>query len=84
MRTTVDLDIHLLREAKQRAASRGVTLSSVMEEALREMLARYADGPPSAPVTLTTDPGGGGLRPDVDLDNNAATLELMESADDPV
>ncbi|HEV3075516.1 MAG TPA: CopG family transcriptional regulator [Thermoanaerobaculia bacterium] len=36
MRTTIRLDDHLLAEAKERAARQGVTLASIIEQALRE------------------------------------------------
>lgn len=39
MRTTLNLDDRLLRGAKKLAAERGVTLTSIVEEALREVLA---------------------------------------------
>ncbi len=38
MRTTLILDDHLLRAAKLRAAANGLTLSRVVEDALRESL----------------------------------------------
>lgn len=39
MKTTLDLDEGLVREAKQRAAKAGMTLKSFVEEALRARLA---------------------------------------------
>jgi hypothetical protein len=38
MRTTLDLDGGLLREAKRTAAERGTTLSRILEQALRGFL----------------------------------------------
>lgn len=40
MRTTIRLDDELLREAKRLAAETNQTLTAVIEEALRERLAR--------------------------------------------
>ena len=40
MRTTVRIDEHLLQAAKQQAAASGQTLTAVLEQALRESLAR--------------------------------------------
>jgi hypothetical protein len=82
MRTTIRLDDHLLAEAKQRAARRGVTLTAVIEEALRETFSRHGEEQERRPLNLPSH-GVGGLRPGVDLDNNAALLDLMESEDDP-
>ncbi|MDA0224606.1 MAG: type II toxin-antitoxin system VapB family antitoxin [Proteobacteria bacterium] len=78
MRTTVRLDEHLLAEAKKRAADTGKTLTAVLEEALRESLARRKAQAKVKPVRLKTVKGGG-VRRGVDLDDSAALLELMES-----
>lgn len=40
MKTTLNIDDGLLRLAKRRAADRGTTLTSVVEEALRSLLTR--------------------------------------------
>jgi hypothetical protein len=40
MRTTLDVDDALIRKAKTRAAAEGTTLTSVIEEALRQYFAR--------------------------------------------
>jgi ribbon-helix-helix CopG family protein len=81
MRTTIRLDDDLLSQAKQLAAATGRTLTAVIEDALRAQLARRAD--PRRRVKLPVFHGGGGLQPGVDLDNNAALLELLESEPDP-
>ena len=81
MRTTIRLDDPLLREAKKLASETGRTLTAVIEDALREVLARRRQPQPRSRVKFTTF-GGKGLRPGVDLDDSAALLHLMESADD--
>ncbi|MGE5170595.1 MAG: type II toxin-antitoxin system VapB family antitoxin [Rudaea sp.] len=78
MRTTVRLDEHLLSEVKKYAAESGRTLTSVLEDALRDMLARRAVQAKRRRVRLRTFKGGG-TRPGVDLDDSAALLEAMES-----
>jgi hypothetical protein len=78
MRTTVRLDQHLLAAAKKRAAETGRTLTSVLEEALRESLQRRARAAKRAPVKLRTVRGSG-VRPGVDLDDSASLLDTMES-----
>jgi len=78
MRTTVRLDDHLLAEAKKIAAESGRTLASVLEDALREALARRTVREKRARVRLKTV-GGDGIRSGVDLDDTAALLDLIES-----
>jgi hypothetical protein len=80
MRTTIRLDDHLLREAKAVAAASGRTLTELIEDALREALARRQQGTGRARLVLRSFKGSG-LRPGVDLDDSAALHELMDRAD---
>ncbi|MCA9945906.1 MAG: ribbon-helix-helix protein, CopG family [Anaerolineales bacterium] len=82
MRTTIRLDDQLLKKTKQLAAKTGKTLTAVIEDALRETLARQKENDQREPVKLPIFQGQG-LQAGVDLDDSAALLELMESADDP-
>ena len=82
MRTTIRIDDQLLREAKELAARSGKSLTSIIEDALRETMSRQRGSGQREPVRLVTV-GGEGLLPGVDLDDSAALLELMESSDDP-
>jgi hypothetical protein len=82
MRTTIRIDEQLLKEAKLKAARQGITLTRVIEDALRESLAPRHDSPTRQPVHLPTF-GGKGILPGVDLDDSAALLDLMESTRDP-
>lgn len=75
MRTTVRLDETLMREAKRYAAEQEKTLTKVIEEALREKLRRKPCKPQHFELR-TFDSGG--LRPGVNLDDNAATRDLMD------
>lgn len=85
MRTTIRLDDALLAEAKAAAAARGTTLTAVIEDALRESLARRHDAPRTQRhVELPTSGEGSKLMPGVDLDDSAALLDLMERDDPPV
>lgn len=81
MRTTVRLDEELLREAKRQAAESGMTLQAIIEESLRERLAR-GRGPQQArrPVRLKTA-GAGGALPGIDLDDASSLLDAMDEAD---
>ncbi len=78
MRTTIRLDDDLLRDAKAAAVASGRTLTSLIEDALREALSRRDARDSRAAVELPTFKGGGGLQPGVDLDDSAALLDLME------
>lgn len=82
MRTTIRLDDDLLNQIKQLAARSDKTLTSVIEDALREMMARRQETKEREPVSLTTV-SGHGLQPGVDLDDSAALLSLMEEPNDP-
>ena len=70
----------LLQEAKNLAAQSGGTLTAVIEDALRESLARRKKPRKPKPVRLIHS-GVGGLRPGVDLDHTAELLDVMEQSD---
>ena len=76
VRTTIDLPDDLLAELKKRAASSRRTLKAVIEDGLRQAVARRATARKAGPVRLTTY-GEGGLQPGVDLDDGAALLDVM-------
>ena len=76
MRTTVRLDDALLSEAKALAARTGRSLTQVIEDSLREALARRDEQP--SPVELPVVRGGR-LRPGVSLDSTSDLLDIMES-----
>ena len=79
MRTTVKIDDQLLADAKAQAARSGRTLNEVVEDALRESLARRDRSVREAAVELPTFSGR--LQPGVDLDDTSALLDLMEGSD---
>jgi len=82
MRTTISINDHVLERAKKLALDRRKTLSSVIEDALTESFFRREQQENRPRVTLPTFKGDG-LQPGVDLDNNAALLDLMEEGDAP-
>jgi hypothetical protein len=84
MRTTIRLDDGLLAEAKRLAVESGRTLTAVIEDALRESLARRSASPAGGRVELPVSRLDGGLQPGVDLDDSAALLDLMELPDRPL
>ena len=75
MRTTVTIDDHLLAEAKVLAARQHRSLSTVVEDALRQALAT-ARRPPSRPLQLTTY-GDPRRRPLVDTNDKEALAEVL-------
>lgn len=60
MRTTVILNDKLLLEAKRLAAARNTTLSEILNEALRERLARPPESPATRPFRVPVFSGQGG------------------------
>ena len=67
----------MLREAKAQAARAGRSLNDFIEEAVRAALQNEGAIRP-VPPPLPLFRGGRGLRAGVNLDNNAALLELMD------
>lgn len=82
MRTTIYLPDDLLVEVKKLAAESHTTITALVEDALRERLARRRRKLRAPQARLTTY-GAGGLQAGVDLDDSAALLDLMESDIDP-
>lgn len=77
MRTTLTLDDQLLIAAKHRAIEENVSLTRVIETALRESLAKPKTR--SETIRLITA-SGPGVKPGVDLDNGRSLRDIM---DDP-
>lgn len=82
MRTTIRLDEQLLKDAKRAAVESGRTLTQLIEDSLREALARRRTAGQRKRVVLPTFKGNG-IMPGVDLNNSAALLDIMEGLDDP-
>ena len=76
MRTTVRLDSGLMRAAKRLATDTGRTFTALIEDALREAIARSKAAPVPAGVALPLSKHRGGLL--IDLDNSAAVAELLD------
>jgi hypothetical protein len=77
MRTTVRLEDGLLDQARREAQRRGQTLTALIDQGLRMVLAQ----PPRRrkrfvlPVSRQT----GGLQPGVDLNNSVALWDLLDA-----
>lgn len=77
MRTTLIIDDRLLREAKQVAAGRGTTVSALVNDALRTLLARPDERPRRFVMTTFGDPAAPDLHEPGDF---AASLEDEDRA----
>jgi hypothetical protein len=76
VRTTVRLNDDLLAAAKQRAAANHTTLTSLIEDSLRQTLALRSD---RSGERLVIKPFGvGGTLPGVDLEDSEALRDLMD------
>jgi len=75
MKTTLNLDQRLMREAKRLAAERGVTLTSVIEDALRDALEERRLPPP---VTFDMPVVTGRTGSDVDVADRDALYDRMD------
>lgn len=71
-----------MTQIKKLAATSRTTISTLIEDALREALARRRRTSRHERVTLKTY-GKQGLLPGVDIDDTASVLDLMESSVDP-
>ena len=78
MRTTIEINDDLFRQAKKRAADDGGTLRSVVESSLRRYL---AENRPAAGYELSWRTERGELQAGVDIDDRDALFDLMEGRD---
>lgn len=76
MRTTLDFDDRLLREAKKRAAEEGETLTRLLEKALRNYLRPQKNQDKPFRLQLLTKKGR--VVPGVNWDDRDSLYERME------
>jgi hypothetical protein len=76
MRTTVDLPDELLRQARQRAAQEGTTLTALLADGLRLRLSHRPEV--RRRRRLPTSKVGGGLQPWIDPASNASLLDAAD------
>lgn len=81
MRTTINLPDDLMTQIKKLAAASHSTVTALIEDTLRESLARRRRTRRSGRVILPTY-GKKGPLPGVDLDDTACLLDVMESSGD--
>jgi hypothetical protein len=80
LRTTLSIDSRVLAEFKRQAAETHRTISSLIEDALREHLSRERDRAATKPLDVPIV-GGGGVAPGVDLTSSAALSDYVDRAD---
>ena len=78
MRTTVRLSEGLMNQIKREAEQRGETVTALVEQGLRLVLAQTRTTSQKEPVKLPVSAAGGGLLSGVDLNDSAALLDVME------
>jgi hypothetical protein len=72
------MDDQLLADAKRLAQESGKTLTAVIEDALRERLARRESPAQQDDSFRLHTFSGNGLQPGIDLDNSASLRDLMD------
>ncbi len=75
MRTTLNLPDALAHAAKERAAADGITLTSLIEEALRDRLDKEAPRAARSPLPTFTPKTPGAL---IDLDDKDALWDVLD------
>ena len=81
MRTTIRMEPDLLRAAKKLAADTHRTLTAVIEDAVREVVARRDASRPVVALPISTRRGG--AMPGVDLIKTSELLDPWEKHRDP-
>jgi hypothetical protein len=75
-RTTVRLPQDLLKRAKRKAAAEGRTLTSLIEDGLRLVVAENRNAPKTKRVLPRVSTATGGLMPGIDISDSAALQEM--------
>jgi hypothetical protein len=85
VRTTVRLDERLMRKAKVLAAREGITFTALIEDSLRQRIARSGQ-PQESGQSLPVSGRTGGLRPGLDpgvLTDNRKLADLLDGLHGP-
>jgi hypothetical protein len=77
-RTTVRLPVELLRRAKRKAAAEGRTLTALIEEGLRHVVADRQSPSEKKRRPLPVSKATGGLMPGIDLARMADVYEMED------
>jgi hypothetical protein len=77
-RTTVRLPPDLVGRAKRKAAAEGRTLTALIEDGLRRVLAEERARPAKKKVRIPVSKATGGLQPGIDLGDMSSVQELED------
>jgi hypothetical protein len=77
-RTTVRLNEALLEQAKREAGKRGETLTALIEQGLRLLLAQSRQPQRRKKIVLPVSKASGGTQPGVDITDSARLLDILE------
>ena len=77
-RTTVRLPVELLRRAKRKAAEEGRTLTALIEEGLRQVMAENQKPAKGKCNLLPISKATGGLMPGIDLTHMSTIYEIED------
>ena len=77
-RTTVRLPQELLNQAKRKAAAEGRTLTSLIEQGLRLVVARRAEPPSARRNDPPISKARGGLGPGINWENLSSSVQEMD------
>lgn len=78
MRTTLNINDSLLKEAKKCSIERDCSLGEIVDEALRLSLVTQKKSGATLIVRPLKTFEGSGIQPSIDLNNNASVLEAMD------
>ena len=81
MRTTIRLQDELLQDLKAAAVQSGVTLTRLIEDAVRSYVSRLKSKQSLSKIRLMTV-GGNRVASGVDLDDSASLFDLMDDRHD--
>ena len=76
VKTTIRLDLSLIAEVKRLAATTNRTLTAVIEDALRELVAQQRRRITRSVGLTIVD--GNGVSPGVEIDDTAALINVMD------
>ena len=79
MRTTLNINDTLLKEAKKCSIERNCSLGEIVDEALRLSLMTQNKSGATAIIRPLKTFAGSGIQPGIDLSNNASVLETMDN-----